>query len=157
MAERVGYLPSPFCYHIMFSATCLCLTQDDAVALLSALTHALIVSACRHNFRHSVISLKETRPKSPGFPLCVHLRTPRTIDQRQSESTNYKPDYMSFYSEKSCLYRFGSSVMRRSACAKACDPMMKSASKRLGPCCAVLRRRFAYRANRRPASSHTRC
>jgi hypothetical protein len=32
----------------------------------------------------------------------------RTIDQRQSESTNYKPDYISFNSGKSCLYRFGS-------------------------------------------------
>jgi hypothetical protein len=62
----------------------------------------------------------------------------------------YSPGYISFNSGKSCLYRFGSSVMRRSACANACDPMMKSASKRLGPCCAVLRRGFAYRANRRP-------
>lgn len=105
---------------------------------------------------HSIsVSLTFPRVRDSLFAYIFVL--PRTIDQRQSESRNYKPDYMSFNSGKSCLYRFGSSVMRRSACAKACDPMMKSASKRLGPCCAVLRRRFAYRANRRPASSHTRC
>src|SRR5262249_43879276 len=41
------------------------------------------------------------------------------------------------------LVSLGSSVMRQSACAKACDPIMKSASNRLAVACPVFRRRFA--------------
>src|SRR2546429_8814537 len=44
-----------------------------------------------------------------------------------------KLDYIRLSSGKSRSYRFGSSVIKRSECAKACDPMMKSASKRFGP------------------------
>src|SRR6266849_4832989 len=54
-----------------------------------------------------------------------------------------KTDQVSFSSGKSRAYRFGSSVIKRSACTMACDPMMKSAGKRFAPRPADLRRRFA--------------
>src|SRR5260370_8791817 len=72
----------------------------------SAVTPVLIPSTCSPVWAQ-VLSKTDTKD----------TKNPRTNDQMQSESTNYKPDYISFNSGKSGLYRFGSSVMRRSACA----------------------------------------
>jgi hypothetical protein len=78
---------------------------------------------------------------SIGYPTVLAEGHQRATCWKRTKWANRNSIQINFNSGKSRWYRLGSSVMRRSARVKACDPMMKSASKRLGPSCAVFRRR----------------
>ncbi len=59
-----------------------------------------------------------------------HQEEHTTHSWLQRECRNDKLARSASIPGKSCLYRFGSSVMRQSAYANACDPIMKSAGQR---------------------------
>src|SRR5256884_289699 len=91
-----------------------------------ATEHTLFASHCQRE----VCAARRIAARNTG-----HLETsPSYRRPAVGEPTkSRKLDYIRLSSGKSRSYRFGSSVIKRSECAKACDPMMKSASKRFGP------------------------
>src|SRR6266566_4803651 len=94
--------------------------------LAGATEHTLFASHCQRE----VCAARRIAARNTG-----HLETsPSYRRPAVGEPTkSRKLDYIRLSSGKSRSYRFGSSVIKRSECAKACDPMMKSASKRFGP------------------------